>query len=107
MEKINRALKITRAFHNLSLAEAAERVGLSKSYISELENGKKNVSMEVLIKYSDGFSIPMSSLMIFAEKLDENNRSRTVRNYVAVRVLKMLEWIDTVSEEKVDNDELS
>ena len=37
--------------------------GLSKSYVSEIEKGDKNVSMATLQKYSDAFDIPMSSLL--------------------------------------------
>ncbi len=66
---MNKALRLVRVYHDLSLVEAAERVGLSKSYVSELEKGHKKVSMEVLEKYATAFDMPMSSLMLFAEKI--------------------------------------
>lgn len=97
---MNEALRLVRVYHDLSLIETSERVGLSKSYISEIENGRKRVSLDVLEKYSKAFNIPMSSLMLFAEKAEEKNFSEDVRGYVAKKALKMLDWIATVSADR-------
>lgn len=95
---INRALRLIRVYHDLAQTDAAERVGLSKSYISEIESGRKKVTMEVLEKYSIAFDIPMSSLMLFAENVENKTFSNDVRAYVAEKALKMLDWISTISE---------
>jgi len=63
---LNKALRLVRVYHDLSQVDAAERLGLSKSYVSEIEKGDKNVSMATLQKYSEAFDIPMSSLLLFA-----------------------------------------
>jgi DNA-binding XRE family transcriptional regulator len=55
---LNEALRLVRVYHDLSQADVAERVGLSKSYVSEIESGEKNVSIAVLEKYSTAFDIP-------------------------------------------------
>jgi transcriptional regulator with XRE-family HTH domain len=54
------ALRLIRVFHDMKQQELAERLGLSKSYVSELESGKKVPSIEVIQKYSDTFDIPAS-----------------------------------------------
>ncbi|CAK0743943.1 XRE family transcriptional regulator [Azospirillaceae bacterium] len=94
---INKALRLIRVYHDLNQADTAERVGLSKSYVSEIENGYKKVTMEVLSKYSIAFSIPMSSLMLFAEKAEDGRFSQDARTYIADKALKMLDWIATIS----------
>lgn len=38
---INRALKTIRLFHNIKQSELADKLCISKSYLSELESGKK------------------------------------------------------------------
>ena len=53
---LNEALRLVRVFHDLNKTQTADRVGLSKSYITELERGDKKVTMEVLEKYADAFS---------------------------------------------------
>ena len=90
----NRALRLIREFHRLSQSEVASKVGLSNSYVSELEKGTKKASIEVLEKYAEAFKLPMSSLILFAERVENDNRlSEKSRVFVADKVLKMLEWI--------------
>jgi transcriptional regulator with XRE-family HTH domain len=95
---LNEALRLVRVYHDLTQADVAERVGLSKSYVSEIEGGDKNVSIAVLEKYSSAFDIPMSSLMLFAERVDGGGKADAIRVYVADKALKMLDWASTISE---------
>lgn len=97
---LNNALRLVRVYHDLSQTEVAEKVGLSKSYVSEMESGEKKVSLAVLEKYSATFDIPVSSLMLFAERAEQGGRSDSVRAYVAEKAVKMLEWIAGVSDYK-------
>lgn len=97
---MNKALRLVRAYHDLNQADTAERVGLSKSYISEIESGTKKVTLEVLEKYATAFDIPISSLMLFAEKSENGNFAEDTRTYVAKKALKMLDWIETISSDK-------
>jgi transcriptional regulator with XRE-family HTH domain len=94
---LNRALKLVRVYHNLTQVETAHRIGLSKSYVSEIESGQKRVSLEVLEKYSSAFKIPVSSLMLFAEHSKDSRFSEDARVYIAEKALKMLDWIATIS----------
>ena len=87
------ALRLVRVFHDLNQATLAERLGISKSYLSELESGKKSPTLELVQKYADTFNMPLSSLMFFAEHLDGSTRSDKVRVAIAGKALKMLQWI--------------
>lgn len=98
----NRALRLIREYHRLSRTELAAKVGLSKSYVSELERGKKP-TIEVIERYAETFRIPASSLLLFAEQSSDSNFPERTRAYTADKVLKMLEWLrDTASEDKDD-----
>lgn len=99
---MNEALRLVRVFHDLNKTQAAERVGLSKSYVTELERGDKKVTLEVLQKYATAFSVPLSSLMFFAEQAADGAPSEKVRTAVAGKVVKMLDWIATVTAERSD-----
>lgn len=88
----DRALKIFRQYHRLNQAELAAKLGLSKSYISEIERGHKEPSLDVIRKYSEVFDVPMSSLMLFAERSSDSGLEKA-RLFAADKVLKMLEWI--------------
>jgi transcriptional regulator with XRE-family HTH domain len=94
---LKEALRLVRVFHDLNKSEVASRVGLSKSYISELENGDKKVSLEVLEKYATAFNIPMSSLMLFAEQTAAGKHVDKSQALVADKTVKMLDWIATIT----------
>lgn len=95
---LNDALRLIRVYHDLSQHEAAKRVGLSKSYVSELEASNKRVTLDVLTKYARAFDIPVSSLMLFAEKTAEKNFAEDARTYIAGKALKMLDWISMINQ---------
>jgi transcriptional regulator with XRE-family HTH domain len=100
MKMLNEALRLIRVFHGLNKTQTAGRVALSKSYITELESGVKKVTMDVLEKYAVGFSIPISSLMFFAEQAAEPNVIEKTQNFVAGKTLKMLDWVVTIAGER-------
>jgi len=95
---LNDTLRLVRSFHNLSKIETAEKVGLSKSYLSELENGQKKVTLEVLQRYSDAFSIPLSSLLFFDENRQNSSAAESARVAIGSKAIKMLKWISDISE---------
>ncbi|MBT9160597.1 MAG: hypothetical protein DDT26_01884 [Dehalococcoidia bacterium] len=101
---LNEALRLVRVFHDLNKTQTADRVRLSKSYITELERGDKKVTMEVLEKYADGFSIPLSSLMFFAEQAANPSTTEKTRSFVAGKTLKMLDWIAAVTAERDEHE---
>lgn len=94
---LNRALRLVRVYHDLTQSEIARRLGLSKSYISEIEAGRKRVSLDLLEFYSKEFKIPVSSLLLFAEHAEDDNQSGDIRSYVAEKTLKMLDWVATIT----------
>jgi transcriptional regulator with XRE-family HTH domain len=62
---LGKALRLIRVFHDLSQKDLAEKLEISKSYISEIESGKKTPTIDLLNKYSNFFDIPTKRLFIF------------------------------------------
>ena len=101
----HRALKLIRQYHRLSQVELAERLGLSQSYISEMEkDGGKRPGIDVLERYASYFRMPLSSLLLFAERTETDDIGERSRFFVADKVLKMLKWFEetTWSDESTD-----
>lgn len=90
---LNRALKLLRTFHQLSQVELAKRLGISNSYLSELESGAKTPSVEILEQYSVVFKLPVSSIMLFSEQLESTSLGNKLKVKAADKVLKLLEWV--------------
>lgn len=93
---IGRALKLIRSYHNLTLDQLNERIGHSKSFISEVERGNKTPSLETLRKYSEAFDMPLSHILFFAENQSEGPRVKKLRRSIAGKAVKMLEWVEEV-----------
>lgn len=102
---LSKALRLVRVYHDLSQTEAAAKLGLSKSFVSELESGRKKVTLETLERYSAAFRIPMSSLMLFAERASAPDFSENARYFVADKALKMLDWIATISADEREKED--
>lgn len=97
---LNKALKIVREVHRMKQGELAEALGISKSYLSELERGEKKVSLEVLNKYADAFDVPASTFLSFMEALEGESEARRAR---ARKLLSVLAW--TVGNEHTADEE--
>ncbi|SEH13739.1 DNA-binding transcriptional regulator, XRE-family HTH domain [Sphingopyxis sp. YR583] len=95
----DRALKTMRQYHRLSQSDLADQLKISRSYLNEIERGKKDPSLEVLSKYASRFDIPVSSIMLFAERT-QNGTYDKARVFLADKVLKMLEWLAEDTEDE-------
>lgn len=92
---LNEALKQIRVFHQMKQVELAKELGISKSYLSEIESEscRKSVSMDLLQKYAEVFSIPASSLLLFSENMDAAKASDKLRLGCARKIIKIMDWI--------------
>jgi transcriptional regulator with XRE-family HTH domain len=103
---INEALRLVRVFHNLKQKDLAKALDLSPSYLNEIESGKKQVTMDVLEKYSNYFRLPPSSLLFFAERKGRTGENLS-SNPIAAKALKMLDWVETIAREDEDEAKVS
>jgi transcriptional regulator with XRE-family HTH domain len=76
----------------------AEKLGISKSHLSEIESGKKKPSLDLLEKYGQVFDVPLSSIMFFSENVGKGPMYEKARRLVAGKLLKLLKYIDERAE---------
>lgn len=75
--------------------DLAERLGISGSYLSEIEAGGKAPSMNLLERYAQIFKMPVSSILLFSEKMTKGGKRRTTLHVVAAeKILRLLEFLD-------------
>lgn len=67
---MNRVLRLLRIANDYTIAELANKLNVTPSYISKIENGTKKPSNELLEKYCKVLKIKMKTLMFFEK---ENN----------------------------------
>ncbi|MCL1880438.1 MAG: helix-turn-helix transcriptional regulator [Actinomycetia bacterium] len=67
LEPINRTLKMLRITEDMSIRELARQVGLSPSYISDIETGRRKPTLSVLEKYGWHFGVSSADLLYLQE----------------------------------------
>jgi len=91
---IHEALRLIRVFHDLKQVELAQRLGVSKSHVSEIEKGNKTPSLGLIQKYASEFKIPVSSIMFFAEELPNAKSGDKIRSKIAGKVIDILRFVE-------------
>lgn len=96
------ALKLLRRYQGLNQSALAKKLGVSRSYISELESGNRTPSLDLLSRYADLFNIPVSSLVFFAEALQDKksipSRLEKAKGVIAKKIIALLTVLDVDSE---------
>ncbi|ENU4057525.1 TPA: helix-turn-helix transcriptional regulator [Acinetobacter baumannii] len=93
---IHNALVAIRKYHGISQSDLSIKLGISNSYLSEIEKGKKKPSLDILEKYSEQFDMPLSSLLFFSEKLDEGQPLSIATKFKlasAKKIIRLMEWL--------------
>jgi len=92
---LNDALRLIRVFHDMKQSDLAEKLGVSASYLSEVEKAKKSATLDLVQKYAEFFRIPVSSIMLFSEKIDTTAGANTEEGRLAAarRILNLMSWI--------------
>ena len=88
------ALRLLRIFNGYKSTELAKLLGISQSYVSELENNKKQPSMDVLDRYAKVFNMKKSTLLLFAESLERDNEYSNQKQKVAKAGMKLLKILE-------------
>lgn len=95
-DTMGEALRLLRIFNGYKSAELAKKLELSQSYVSELENGKKQPTIEVLDKYAKVFEMKKSTLMLFAESLEGEEIKNDKKQRIARAGMKLLKILEKV-----------
>jgi len=101
---IGETLKYLRVFNDYTMVQLSEGLGLSQSYISEIETNRKQPTLQVIDKYADFFDIKPSTIMLFSESLDRdtNLRQKGTKQrmaYVGMKLLRILEKVGELENE--------
>lgn len=89
---LNEALRLIRLFHDKTQRELAGELGISVSYLSELEAGNRRINFEIISKYSEVFGIPASSLLLFSEHMESGKITEKMRVMVAQKITDIMSW---------------
>lgn len=69
-EKIGKAIKHLRKFHNISQEQLANNSNVDRRYFSDIETGKRNPSINILDQIAKCFDMSVGQFLTYAEKFD-------------------------------------
>ncbi|BCM85130.1 helix-turn-helix domain-containing protein [Methylobacterium indicum] len=91
---LNEALRLIRVYHDLRQSEAATKIGISKSYLSEIEKGSKKPTLDLVEKYATAFDVPVSSIMFFSENMNKEGSYEKARGFVAAKIISLMQFLE-------------
>lgn len=97
-------LKRTRAIYGYKANEMSVALGISTSYLSEIENNKKQPSLEILQKYADIYDMKLSSLILLSENFNEMVRENKSESFVRKMMIYLINSMSPKVEECNEKD---
>jgi transcriptional regulator with XRE-family HTH domain len=101
---LGEALRLIRVYHDMKAGDLATKLGISASYLSEIERERKTPSLALIQKYAEVFETRPSAIMLFYEQLDNipEKQSHAVgmkvksglRNIARSKIVKLLQVIE-------------
>lgn len=88
---LGNTLKRLRGIYGYSAKEMSELLGISSSYLSEIENGKKKVSMDLLECYSKLLGLRVSTLVRFSEDYEDAELNNAGQKFITSLMSKVIE----------------
>lgn len=61
-------LRLVRIARDMSTKDLAQKMGVSPTYVSEVETNKKSPSLEMLSKFSSALGVSRSAILFFDEE---------------------------------------
>ncbi|MXO91098.1 helix-turn-helix domain-containing protein [Pontixanthobacter aquaemixtae] len=103
------ALRLLRRHQGLNQSALATKLGVSRSYVSELEGGNRTPSLDLLSRYANAFDVPVSSLVFFAEALDDRRNVSghldRAKGVIAKKIIALLMLLDVDGEEELEGEQ--
>lgn len=89
------ALRLLRSYHGMSQTELAVQLKVSRSYLCEIEAGRKQPSLDLLRAYADYFRTPLSAILLFSESVESGPMAEKARKATTTAAVKLLDWLES------------
>ena len=91
---LNECLRLFRIFHDKKSIDLSRELKISPSYLSEIESGKKQPSMEIIKKYAEIFKTTPSVILFFSEELDKEKKRGKLKISIRSKLIKFMQVIE-------------
>lgn len=87
---IGDVLKKTRLIYGYKAKDMCKLLDISQSYLSEIENNKKEPSLSLLKKYAEIYDMKLSSLLIISESYDDSIHQKKSDQFISKLMIKLI-----------------
>ena len=94
---IGELMRLIRVFNDLTLSELSKNLDISVSYLSEIENGKKQPTLDFVKQFANHFKIRPSAIMFFIEEIDRMPAKTNMKDVVRKNFLRFLKYVESGS----------
>jgi transcriptional regulator with XRE-family HTH domain len=103
IEEVGKRIRLFRNQKGMSLEELGEKVGVSKSFMSKMENGKKPISLERIESISKALDIEVEFLLVDNKRLIQNEDDLALleQDYSKEEILKMFSIAQKIVEKDI------
>jgi transcriptional regulator with XRE-family HTH domain len=96
---INETIRMLRTINGVTGRELADNLGISTSYLSEIENGKKAPPYDLLGKYASFFDVKLSTLVLFTEQAEKSETGRTsAKSRTKETLFRFMRFLDSMEQ---------
>ena len=93
---IGDVLRDLRNIYGYKAKDLSSKLNISPSYLSEIENNKKEPSLTILRKYSDIYGLKPSVLLTLAESAEEAQQKGKSELFIRGMMLKLISAMSTI-----------
>lgn len=91
---MSETLRLFRTFHDLQGKDLAAKLEISPSFLSEVEHGHKEATLDLLRRYSAIFDVPVSSIFWMEENLAAARAGRVPTPKIPPKLRALIEMAD-------------
>lgn len=103
---LGKAIQLCRNRRGLSLEGLAQRAGCSISYLSMLENSKRDPTLSTVEKIADGLRVPVEILFFLgSDKSTLSGKHKDLAGLLSLAALELLDEEDPSQEQADEGDE--
>ncbi|QOS98942.1 helix-turn-helix transcriptional regulator [Brevibacterium sp. JNUCC-42] len=102
IQQLGNTLKRLRLIYGYTATEMSKELGISTSYLSEIENNKKHSSLEHLECYASFLGLKKSSILLLAEQLHEAEKVNKGHEFIRSLMVRLIDSMSSDVEEEVN-----
>ena len=102
MTRIGKAIRVVREARNQRLGEVAEKAGVSVPFLSLVEKGEREPSLDVVVRLSVALKLPVDVLLLLTQSGKTTLKSSDRKALVIIKAIEAVDAAERRLRSKLD-----